>query len=32
VTRRACGYPGPIVDHQAAIAEFRAQTGRQASR
>ncbi|HUA42139.1 MAG TPA: deoxyribodipyrimidine photo-lyase [Streptosporangiaceae bacterium] len=32
MTRRACAYPGPIVDHRAAIAEFRARTSRQASR
>jgi deoxyribodipyrimidine photo-lyase len=25
--RRACGYPGPIVDHHAAIAEYRARAG-----
>jgi deoxyribodipyrimidine photo-lyase len=23
-TRRACGYPAPIVDHRAAVAEYRA--------
>jgi deoxyribodipyrimidine photo-lyase len=31
VTRRACGYPEPIADHRAAIAELRTRTARRAS-
>jgi deoxyribodipyrimidine photo-lyase len=27
-TRRACGYPPPIVDHRAAVAEYRSRLGR----
>ena len=30
--RKACGYPEPIVDHRAAIAEYRARTSRPAGR
>jgi deoxyribodipyrimidine photo-lyase len=27
-TRRRCGYPEPIVDHRAAVAEYRARRRR----
>ncbi len=30
--RRACGYPEPIVDHRAAIAEYRARTAQSPGR
>ena len=30
-TRRACGYPQPVVDHRAAIAEYRARTAQRAA-
>jgi deoxyribodipyrimidine photo-lyase len=29
--RKACGYPAPIVDHRAAIAEYRTQRARNAA-
>lgn len=31
-SRRDCGYPAPIVDHQAAVAEYRARVSRRSGR